>query len=159
MKNQRLKVSVTIALLAGLLVSSSSATFAAKIPNRTLKASDLVQISFPSLYKLPKTGCARIPVRYQVNKLELDDSYFSVVITDDEDRHIGEATWYGASSEAATKAMPKSGTLRIKVCRDGWYDAVEEIEAFSTYRGVYEIYLSAMGSRSADASGSIKFSE
>jgi hypothetical protein len=159
MRINRARVAVAIALTFGLTVSSIGVSLAAKVPNKTLKASTLVSISYPSLFKLPKSGCAKIPVRYQVGKLELDESYFTVVITDDEDRTVGEATWYGASAEASTKAMPKSGTLQLKVCRDAWFDSIEEVDYAPTYRGTYDIYLSATGSRSADASASMKFSE
>jgi hypothetical protein len=159
MTKNRARVAVAIALTFGLTVSSFGVSLAAKVPNKTLKASTLVSISYPSLFKLPKSGCAKIPVRYQVGKLELDESYFTVVITDDEDRTVGEATWYGASAEASTKAMPKSGTLQLKVCRDAWFDSIEEVDYAPTYRGTYDIYLSATGSRSADASASMKFSE
>lgn len=154
-----MKVSLAIASAVGLLVAVAPASDAAATPNKTLKASNLVQISYPTLFKLPKSGCAKIPVRYQVNKLELDESYFTVVISDDQDRHIGEATWYGSSAESSTKAMPKAGTLQIKICRSAWYDSVEEVQSYPTYRGVYDIYLSATGSESADASATMKFSE
>jgi hypothetical protein len=159
MNIQKMKIVVATASVLGLVLTSAPHGNAASTPNKTLKASNLVQISYPTVYKLPKTGCAKIPVRYQVNKLGFDETYFSVVITDDEDRHIGEATWYGASAEASTKSMPKSGTLQIKVCRDAWYDSVEEIDSYPTYRGVHDIYLSAVGAQSADASASMKFSE
>lgn len=159
MKQQKTRAAISLGLTLGLVLSSIGVASAAKIPNKTLKASTLVQISYPSLFKLPKSGCARIPVRYQIGKLELDESYFTVVITDDEDRPVGESTWYGASAEASTKAMPKSGTLQIKVCRDAWFDSVEEVDYAPTYRGIYDIYLSATGSKSADASGQMKFSE
>lgn len=159
MNIHKLKIGFSLASVVVLLLSATPVSNAASTPNKTLKASNLVQISFPTLFKLPKNGCAKIPVRYQINKLELDESYFSVVITDDTDRHIGEATWYGSSSEASTKAMPKAGTLQIKVCRDAWYDSVEEVDSYPTYKGVYDIYLSAVGSMSADASASMKFSE
>lgn len=159
MSIQKMKIAVAIASAMGLIFSSATTASAAPIPNRTLKASNLVQISYPSIFKLPKSGCAKVPVRYQVNKLGFDETYFTVVITDDQDRHIGESTWYGASAEASTKSMPKSGTLQIKVCRDSWYDAVEDVDSYPTYRGTYDIYLSAVGDKSADASASMKFSE
>lgn len=159
MNIQKMKISFAIASAVGLIVAITPSSNAASTPNKTLKASNLVQISYPTLFKLPKSGCAKIPVRYQVNKLELDESYFTVVISDDQDRHIGEATWYGSSAEASTKAMPKAGTLQIKVCRSAWYDAVEEVQSYPTYRGIYDIYLSATGSESADASATMKFSE
>ena len=159
MRTNRTRVVIALVMTFGLALSSLTVASAAKVPNKTLKASTLVSISYPSLFKLPKSGCAKIPVRYQIGKLELDESYFTVVITDDEDRTVGEATWYGASAEASTKAMPKSGTLQLKVCRDAWFDSIEEIDYAPTYRGTYDIYLSATGSRSADASASMKFSE
>lgn len=159
MNIQKMKIAIATASVIGITLTGATSASAATTPNRTLKASNLVQISYPSMVKLPKSGCAKIPVRYQVNKLGFDETYFTVVISDDQDRHIGEATWYGASSEASTKAMPKSGTLQIKVCRDSWYDSVEEIDSYPTYRGTYDIYLSAVGDKSADASGSMKFSE
>lgn len=159
MNIQKMKISFAIASAVGLIVAITPSSNAASTPNKTLKASNLVQISYPTLFKLPKSGCAKIPVRYQVNKLELDESYFTVVISDDQDRHIGEATWYGSSAEASTKAMPKAGTLQIKVCRSAWYDSVEEVQSYPTYRGIYDIYLSATGSESADASATMKFSE
>jgi hypothetical protein len=159
MRTQKTRVAIALALTFGLTLSSLGFVSAAKIPNKTLKASTLVQISYPSLFKLPKSGCARIPVRYQIGKLELDESYFTVVITDNDDRTVGESTWYGASAEVSTRAMPKSGTLQIKVCRDAWFDAIEEVDYAPTYRGTYDIYLSATGSKSADASASLKFSE
>ena len=159
MRKQKLRLAIAIAVVFGLTVPSFGIANAAKIPNKTLKASTLVQISYPTLFKLPKSGCSRIPIRYQIGKLELDESYFTVAITDDEDRLVGEATWYGASAEASTKAMPKSGTLQVKVCRDAWFDAIEEIDYSPTYRGTYDIYLSAIGSMSADASARMKFSE
>lgn len=159
MRTQKTRTLIAVAMTIGLAVSSLGVASAAKIPNKTLKASTLVSISYPTLFKLPKSGCARIPVRYQVGKLELDESYFTVVITDDEDRTVGEATWYGASAEASTKAMPKTGTLQVKICRDAWFDSIEEIDYAPTYRGTYDIYLSAVGSKSADASARLKFSE
>lgn len=159
MRTQKTRVAIALAMTLGLTLSSVGFASAAKVPNKTLKASTLVSISYPSLFKLPKSGCAKIPVRYQIGKLELDESYFTVVITDDEDRTVGESTWYGASAEASTKAMPKSGTLQLKVCRDAWFDSIEEIEYAPTYRGIHDIYLSATGSKSADASASMKFSE
>lgn len=159
MRTNRTRVVIALVMTFGLALSSLTVASAAKVPNKTLKASTLVSISYPSLFKLPKSGCAKIPVRYQIGKLELDESYFTVVITDDEDRTVGEATWYGASAEASTKAMPKSGTLQLKVCRDAWFDSIEEIDYAPTYKGTYDIYLSATGSRSADASASMKFSE
>lgn len=159
MNIQKMKIAVATASVLALVLGNTSTATAASTPNRTLKVSNLVQISYPSLFKLPRTGCGKIPVRYQVNKLGFDETYFTVVITDDQDRHVGEATWYGASAEASTKSMPKAGTLQIKVCRDSWYDSVEEIESAPTYRGVYDIYVSAVGDKSADASASMKFSE
>ena len=159
MRTNRTRVVIALVMTFGLALSSLTVASAAKVPNKTLKASTLVSISYPSLFKLPKSGCAKIPVRYQIGKLELDESYFTVVITDDEDRTVGEATWFGASAEASTKAMPKSGTLQLKVCRDAWFDSIEEIDYAPTYKGTYDIYLSATGSRSADASASMKFSE
>ena len=159
MNIHKMKIAISIASIAALLIGTAPISDAASTPNRTLKASNLVQISYPTLFKLPKSGCAKIPVRYQINKLELDESYFTVVINDDQDRHIGEATWYGSSAEASTKAMPKAGTLQIKVCRDAWYDSVEDVDSYPTYRGVYDLYLSVVGNQSADASATMKFSE
>ena len=159
MNIQKMKIAIATATVFGLVLTSAPLASAATTPNRTLKASNLVQISYPSLFKLPKSGCAKVPVRYQVGKLGFEDTYFTVVITDDSDRQVGEATWYGASTEASTKSMPKSGTLLIKVCRDSWYDSVEEVDVSPAYRGVYDIYLSAVGEKSADASATMKFSE
>ncbi len=159
MNIQKMKIAFASVTAVALLVSAMPSSYAAATPNRTLKVSNLVQISYPSVFKLPKSGCSRVPVRYQINKLELDESYFTVVITDDQDRHIGEATWYGSSAENSTKAMAKAGTLQIKVCRDAWYDAVEEVDSYPTYKGFYDIYVSAVGDKSADASGRMKFSE
>lgn len=159
MKIHKLKFAVSVASVAAILLGTTPIANAASTPNKTLKASNLVQISYPTLFKLPKSGCSKIPVRYQINKLELDESYFTVVINDDQDRHIGEATWYGSSADAATKAMPKAGTLQIKICRSAWYDSVEDVQSYPTYKGVYDLYLSATGSESADASATMKFSE
>ena len=154
-----MKIAFVAVVGASLLLTTTQVAGAATTPNKTLKASNLVQISYPTIFKLPKSGCAKIPVRYQIGKLELDESSFTVVISDDQDRHIGEASWYGSSAESATKAMPKSGTLQIKVCRSAWYDSVEEVQSYPTYKGIYDIYLSATGSESADASATMKFSE
>jgi hypothetical protein len=159
MRIQIFKKLVAAATITTLALSLTPGAQAATTPNRTLKASNLVQISYPSIFKLPKSGCSKVPVRYQVNKLGFDETFFTVVITDDQERHIGEATWYGANAESSTKSMPKSGTLQIKVCRDSWYDSVEDIDSYPTYRGTYDIYLSAVGDRSAEASATMKFSE
>jgi hypothetical protein len=158
MNIQKMKIAFVAVIGASLLATTTQVAVAAA-PYKTLSASNLVRIAYPTMFKLPKSGCAKIPVRYQINQLELDESSFTVVISDDQDRHIGEASWYGSSADAATKAMPKSGTLQIKVCRSAWYDSVEEVQSYPTYKGVYDIYLSATGSESADASATMKFSE
>jgi hypothetical protein len=159
MTNRRINFLVAASISFLLVAASTTGAGAVAPQTKILKASNLVQIKFPQNFKLPKSGCAKIPFQYQINKLELDESSFTIVISDDQDRHIGEASWYGSSADAATKAMPKSGTLQIKVCRSAWYDSVEEVQSYPTYKGIYDIYLSATGSESADASASMRFSE
>lgn len=159
MKNTKLMKVVSAIAIAGIAFSTINISIAEAATSKSLKVSNLLQISYPTNFKLPRSGCARVPIRYQINKLELDESYFTVVITDDQDRHIGEASWYGSNAESSTKAMAKTGTLQIKVCRDSWYDSVEDIDSYPTYKGYYDIYVSAVGDKSADASARMKFSE
>ena len=88
----------------------------------------------------------------------MDGSAFYLVIEDDQDRLIGQAVWLGEDYEGSVKAMPKTGTLNIKVCRSMWVDSEEENTFYPAYRGTYTLYLSAVGDMSADAKASFKIS-
>ena len=95
-------------------------------------------------------------MKYKVNQLPIDESAFYVVIEDNQDRLIGQGVWYGTNYEGSVKAMPKTGTLNIKVCRDMWTDPEEENDFYPVYKGTYSILLSAVGDMSADAKASLK---
>jgi len=124
--------------------------------SKNLSASNLVTISYPLLVSLPKNGCGKIPVKYKINQLPIDESAFYVVIEDDQNRLIGQEIWFGTNYEGSVKAMPKSGTLNIKVCRNMWTDPEEENTFYPVYKGTYSILLSAVGDMSADAKASLK---
>lgn len=146
-----------IASSAFLLIFSTFVAPANAAPkSKNLSASNLVTISYPLLVSLPKNGCGKIPVKYKVNQLPIDESAFYVVIEDDQDRLIGQGVWYGTNYEGSVKAMPKTGTLNIKVCRDMWTDPEEENDFYPVYKGTYSILLSAVGDMSADAKASLK---
>lgn len=147
-----------LAVVTTLVVVSatiSTPSFAAT-KSKTLNASNLVSISYPLLVSLPKNGCGKIPVKYKINQLPIDESAFYVVIEDDQNRLIGQEIWFGTNYEGSVKAMPKSGTLNIKVCRDMWTDPEEENTFYPVYKGTYSILLSAVGDMSADAKASLK---
>jgi len=146
-----------IATSAFLLVISTFVTPANAAPkSKNLSASNLVTISYPLLVTLPKNGCGKIPVKYKVNQLPIDESAFYVVIEDDQNRLIGQGVWFGTNFEGSVKAMPKTGTLNIKVCRNMWEDPEEENTFYPVYKGTYSILLSAVGDMSADAKASLK---
>jgi hypothetical protein len=146
-----------IASSAFLLIFSTFVAPANAAPkSKNLSASNLVTISYPLLVSLPKNGCGKIPVKYKVNQLPIDESAFYVVIEDNQDRLIGHGVWYGTNYEGSVKAMPKTGTLNIKVCRDMWTDPEEENDFYPVYKGTYSILLSAVGDMSADAKASLK---
>ena len=145
-------VSISISLLSALATTPAPA--ATKFKN--LSASDLVTISYPMLVTLPKNGCGKVPVKYKINQLPIDESAFYVVLEDDQNRLIGQGVWFGTNFEGSVKAMPKNGTLNIKVCRTMWNDPEEENTFYPVYKGTYSILLSAVGNMSADAQASIK---
>jgi hypothetical protein len=147
-----LAVFSSVALVSTL--ASAPATAATKLKN--LSASNLVTISYPLLVSLPKNGCGKVPVKYKINQLPIDESAFYVVIEDDQNRLIGQGVWFGTNFEGSVKAMPKVGTLNIKVCRDMWTDPEEENTFYPVYKGNYSILLSAVGDMSADAKASLK---
>jgi len=143
----------SLALLSALSLSPANAASKSK----NLSASNLVTISYQLSVTIPKSGCGKVPVKYKINKLPLDGSAFFVVIEDDQDRLIGQAEWFGEDYEGSVKAMPKTGTFNIKVCRSMWTDT-DENTFYPAYKGTYTIYLSAIGDMSADAKGSFKLS-
>ena len=146
-----------IATSAFLLVVSTFITPANAAPkSKNLSASNLVTISYPLLVTLPKNGCGKIPVKYKVNQLPIDESAFYVVIEDDQNRLIGQSVWFGTNFEGSVKAMPKTGILNIKVCRNMWEDLEEENTFYPVYKGTYSILISAVGDMSADAKASLK---
>jgi hypothetical protein len=156
MSTSNIKRGLAVSFSALLIVSGSSVMSAnAAAKSKNLSASDLVTISYPTLASLPKSGCGKIPVKYKVNKLPIDESAFYVVIEDDNNNAVGQGTWYGTNFEGSVRAMPKSGTLNIKVCRDMWTNPDEEV-FYPANRGTYSIILSAVGDMSADASASFK---
>lgn len=130
----------------------------AVVKSKNLSAGDLVTISYPLSTSVPKNGCGRISIKYKVQNLPIDESAFYVVIEDDQNRLIGQEAWYGTNFEGSVKAMPKAGTLKIKVCRDMWTDAEEENTYYPVYKGTYSILLSAVGDMSADAKATFKIS-
>jgi hypothetical protein len=142
----------TISLVGASIVAPANAAPKSK----NLSASNLVTISYPILVSIPRNGCGRIPVKYKINQLPIDESAFYVVIEDNQNRLIGQEIWYGTNYEGSVKAMPKSGTLNIKVCRDMWTDPEEENTFYPVYKGTYSIMLSAVGDMSADAKASLK---
>lgn len=139
-----------------LLVSTFVTPANAAAKSKNLSASNLVTISYPLLVTIPKNGCGKIPVKYKINQLPIDESAFYVVIEDDQNRLIGQGVWFGTNYEGSVKAMPKTGILNIKVCRNMWEDPEEENTFYPVYKGTYSILLSAVGDMSADASGSLK---
>jgi hypothetical protein len=149
-----------LAVFASFALLSTTAVFPANAVSKSknLSASNLVTISYQLMVTIPKSGCGRIPVKYKVNKLPMDGSAFYLVIEDDQDRLIGQAVWLGEDYEGSVKAMPKTGTLNIKVCRSMWVDSEEENTFYPAYRGTYTLYLSAVGDMSADAKASFKIS-
>jgi hypothetical protein len=148
---------VALTLMA-LVIANSIVPSNAASKSRNLSASNLVTVSYPLLVSIPKNGCGKVPVKYKVNKLPIDESAFFLVIEDDQDRLIGQAAWFGTNYEGSVKAMPKSGTLNIKVCRDMWTDQEEETTFYPAYRGTYTLFLSAVGDMSAEAKASFKIS-
>ncbi len=142
----------TISLVGASIVAPANAAPKSK----NLSASNLVTISYPILVSIPRNGCGKIPVKYKINQLPIDESAFYVVIEDNQNRLIGQEIWYGTNYEGSVKAMPKSGTLNIKVCRDMWTDPEEENTFYPVYKGTYSIMLSAVGDMSADAKASLK---
>jgi hypothetical protein len=124
--------------------------------SKNLSASNLVTISYPLLTTIPKNGCGKVPIKYKINQLPIDESAFYVVLEDDQNRLIGQSVWFGTNFEGSVKAMPKAGTLNIKVCRDMWTDPEEENTFYPVYKGNYSILLSAVGNMSADAKASLK---
>jgi hypothetical protein len=142
----------TISLTGASFVAPASAAPKSK----NLSASNLVTISYPLLVTIPKNGCGKIPVKYKINQLPIDESAFYVVIEDNQNRLIGQEIWFGTNYEGSVKAMPKSGILNIKVCRDMWTDPEEENTFYPVYKGTYSILLSAVGDMSADAKASLK---
>ncbi|CAN2187592.1 hypothetical protein MCEMRE203_00443 [Candidatus Nanopelagicaceae bacterium] len=149
---------ITVATIVLFAIPSTMTTANSAVKSKNLSASNLVTISYPTLVSLPKAGCGKVAVKYKLNKLPIDESAFFVVIEDDQYRTIGIGEWYGTNYEGSVKAMPKSGILNIKVCRDMWMDADQEIDFYPAYRGNYTIALSAVGDMSADAKGSFKIS-
>lgn len=145
-------VYATLALVCTLAISPATAATKSK----NLSASNLVTISYPLLTTIPKNGCGKVPVKYKINQLPIDESAFYVVLEDDQNRLIGQSVWFGTNFEGSVKAMPKAGTLNIKVCRDMWTDPEEENTFYPVYKGTYSILLSAVGDMSADAKASLK---
>lgn len=145
-------VFTSVAIVSTL--ATAPATAATKLKN--LSASNLVTISYPLLVSLPKNGCGKVPVKYKINQLPIDESAFYVVLEDDQNRLIGQGVWFGTNFEGSVKAMPKAGTLNIKVCRNMWTDPEEENTFYPAYKGTYSILLSAVGDMSADAKASLK---
>jgi hypothetical protein len=144
--------------LMALVIANSIVPSNAASKSRNLSASNLVTISYPLMVSIPKNGCGKVPVKYKINKLPIDESAFFLVIEDDQDRLIGQTAWFGTNYEGSVKAMPKSGTLNIKVCRDMWTDQEDETTFYPAYRGTYTLFLSAVGDMSADAKASFKIS-
>lgn len=149
------KLTVLITSIAFLSLNFLSPADAAS-KSKNLSASNLVTISYPLLVSLPKNGCGKIPVKYKINQLPIDESAFYVVIEDDQNRLIGQEIWFGTNYEGSVKAMPKNGTLNIKVCRNMWTDPEEENTFYPVYKGTYSILLSAVGDMSADAKATLK---
>ena len=149
------KLTVLITSIAILSLNFLSPANAAS-KSKNLSASNLVTISYPLLVSLPRNGCGKIPVKYKINQLPIDESAFYVVIEDNQNRLIGQEIWFGTNYEGSVKAMPKSGILNIKVCRDMWTDPEEENTFYPVYKGTYSILLSAVGDMSADAKASLK---
>jgi hypothetical protein len=157
MKNKNLPLRIfaayaTVALASTFVIAPANAASASK----NLSASNLVTISYPLLTTIPKNGCGKVPVKYKINQLPIDESAFYVVIEDDQNRLIGQSVWFGTNFEGSVKAMPKAGTLNIKVCRNMWTDPEEENTFYPVYKGTYSILLSAVGDMSADAKASLK---
>ena len=149
------KLTVLITSIAILSLNFLSPANAAS-KSKNLSASNLVTISYPLLVSLPRNGCGKIPVKYKINQLPIDESAFYVVIEDNQNRLIGQEIWFGTNYEGSVKAMPKSGILNVKVCRDMWTDPEEENTFYPVYKGTYSILLSAVGDMSADAKASLK---
>jgi len=147
---------VIVTSLFFLLLSTFAVPANAASKSKNLSASDLVTISYPLLVSLPKNGCGKIPVKYKINQLPIDESAFYVVIEDDQNRLIGQGVWFGTNFEGSVKAMPKIGTLNIKVCRNSWTDPEEENTFYPVYKGTYSILLSAVGDMTADAKATLK---
>jgi len=145
-------VYATLTLVCTFAIAPANAATKSK----NLSASNLVTISYPLLTTIPKNGCGKVPVKYKINQLPIDESAFYVVLEDDQNRLIGQSVWFGTNFEGSVKAMPKAGTLNIKVCRDMWTDPEEENTFYPVYKGTYSILLSAVGDMSADAKASLK---
>ena len=150
--------SLAIVIASTLVGASMVQPAGAAGKSKNLSASDLVTISYPLATSIPKSGCGKISIKYKVNKLPIDESACYIVIEDDQNRLIGQEAWYGTNFEGSVKAMPKSGILKIKVCRDMWTDPEEENTFYPVYKGTYSILLSAVGDMSADAKASLKIS-
>jgi hypothetical protein len=149
-----LSIFTTVALLSVPAIAPANAASKSK----NLSASNLVTVSYPLMVTIPKNGCGKIPVKYKINQLPIDESAFFLVIEDSQNRLIGQESWFGTNYEGSVKAMPKSGTLNIKVCRSMWTDPEEENTFYPVSKGTYSILLSAVGDESADAKASIKIS-
>ena len=152
------RVVVGLFTVVALSVSNQSAHGAATT-YKTLKADSLVKISYPAIFKLPKSGFGKLSVKYILGDLPIDESAFFVVIEDDEEQIVGQGSWYGTNYEGSVKAMPKQGTLAIKICRKQWYDSANEQDVFAASKGTYNLMLSAVGEMSSDVSSTIKLSD
>ena len=149
-----LSVLISAFLLVATCDLSSYAATAKK-----LRIANQIEISFPAVQKLSKTGCTSLPVRVKLNKNFDSEAQVTIYIEDDISRTVAFASWFGEEVQSLVNQKTLQGTLKVKLCRDLYYDYESDQEIYPTYKGNNTLSLIFDGSDYKEISTPIKLSE
>lgn len=145
--------------IISFLVITGITPSAVAVSSKKLRVSNQIEIAFPSVFKLSKSGCTSLTLKVKLNRNFDSDSQVTVYIQDDLFRTVSYKSWYGEDLSQKVNTKTLQLTEKIKLCRDIYYDSESDQEIFPSYKGSYTMVLIFDGSDYKEVSSSLKLSE
>ena len=133
------KLTGAIVVAFGLFLSLAWPSTAISNQIRKIDFGKELQIVYPALFKLPKSGCAKIKFKYDASLSVVEDGRFVIDIFSDDLDLVGSTTWYGELTPAIKRMGRTKGSTTVEVCRKPWYDENQDLEFVGAFRGDFEV--------------------
>lgn len=150
---------ITYIVLTTLIMNSLSSQLSYANVSKKLRVTNQIEISFPSVFKLTKSGCKAMTFKYKLSKNFDVDSTISLYVEDDIYRYVAYEVWDGYELYEAANPKTLQGNSKIEFCRDSYYDSSLDLDIYPSYKGNHRITLALENDEYKEVSTLLRLSE